>query len=143
MTTMEPEPIQAEPTTESEPPDVTSLTTGTSQASGSPAAGRGRGRVLRRAVIGLALAVAFCVGIGVGSVALPALGSSTATTPTPSGSTQFGLIREAWDTLHKEYVGAKDLNDQTLIYGAINGMTQAVGDTGHTSFLTPEERAAR
>ena len=37
----------------------------------------------------------------------------------------------------------KDLNDQKLIYGAINGMTQAVGDTGHTSFLTPEERAAR
>ncbi len=143
MPTMDPEPIQAEPTTEPEPPVVTSLATGTSQASVSPAAGRGRGRVFRRAFIGLALAVAFCVGIGVGSVALPALGSSTATTPTPSGSTQFGLIREAWDTLHKEYVGAKDLNDQTLIYGAINGMTQAVGDTGHTSFLTPEERAAR
>src|SRR5947207_1840094 len=65
MPTMEPEPIQAEPTTESEPPDVTSLTTGTSQASASPAAGRGRGRKLRGVVIGLALVVAFCVGIGV------------------------------------------------------------------------------
>jgi carboxyl-terminal processing protease len=143
MPTMEPEPIQAAPTTESEPPDVTSLTTGTSQASVSPAAGRGRGRTLRRAVIGLALAVAFCVGIGVGSVAVPALGNTTATTPTPTSSgADFGLIREAWDTLHKEYVGAKDMNDQTLIYGAINGMTEAVGDTGHTSFLTPAQRAA-
>ena len=28
------------------------------------------------------------------------------------------------------------------IYGAINGMTEAVGDTGHTSFMTPEQRAA-
>jgi len=116
---MEPEPIQAAPTTESEPPDVTSLTPGTSQASVSPAAGRGRGRRLRGAVIGLALAVAFCVGIGVGSVAVPALGNAAATTPTPSTSgADFGLIREAWETLHKEYVGAKDMNDQTLIYGA-------------------------
>ena len=31
----------------------------------------------------------------------------------------------------------------TLAYGAIDGLTEAVGDTGHTSFLTPEERAAR
>ena len=30
-----------------------------------------------------------------------------------------------------------------LIYGAIEGMTQAVGDTGHTDFMTPEEREQR
>ena len=30
-----------------------------------------------------------------------------------------------------------------LAYGAITGLADAVGDTGHTSFLTPEERAAR
>ena len=43
----------------------------------------------------------------------------------------------------RKYVGADQLNDKELIYGAINGMTEAVGDTGHTSFLTPEERAQR
>ena len=99
----------------------------------------------RRAVIGLALAVTFSIGIGVGRLALPVVGDTGATAPNPSAVTGvgFGLIREAWDTLHKEYVGARDLKDQDLIYGAITGMTQAVGDTGHTSFLTPRERADR
>ena len=53
------------------------------------------------------------------------------------------MIKEAWDTLHREYVGRDELNDQELIWGAIDGMTQAVGDTGHTDFMTPEERAQR
>ena len=39
--------------------------------------------------------------------------------------------------------GADQLDDQALAYGAIRGLTEAVGDTGHTSFLTPEERAQR
>ena len=36
-----------------------------------------------------------------------------------------------------------ELDDRELIHGAIEGMTQAVGDTGHTDFMTPEEREAR
>jgi hypothetical protein len=103
---METEPIPAEPTTDPEPPDATSLATGPSLVSESPAAGRGRGSTLRRLAIGLALVLTFSVGIGVGGLVLPAL-SGTGTTPAPtSGSTDFGLIREAWDTLHTKYVGA-------------------------------------
>lgn len=140
---MDPEPIPAEPTTDPEPPDATSLATGPSLVSESPAAGRGRGSKVRRAVIGLALVLTFSVGIGVGGLASSAL-DGTGTTPAPtSGSTEFGLIREAWDTLHTKYVGADTLNDKDLIYGAIDGMTEAVGDTGHTSFMTPEQRTAR
>ncbi len=141
---MDSEPIPAEPTTDPEPPDATSLATGPSLASGSMAAGRGRGSAVRRAAIGLALVLTFSVGIGVGRLALPALGGAETTTPAPTaGTTDFGLIREAWDILHTKYVGADQLNDRDLIYGAINGMTQAVGDTGHTSFMTPDERVAR
>lgn len=143
---MELEPTLTEPTTDPEPPATTPVATGPSQAPGSSAAGRGGGSTIRRAVIGLALVLTFGVGIGVGGLALPALGIAGLTTPAPSsgtGATNFGLIREAWDVLHTKYVGADQLDDKTLIYGAIDGMTQAVGDTGHTSFLTPEERAAR
>jgi carboxyl-terminal processing protease len=143
MPTLDTDPIPTEPTIDPEPPETTSLASGPSLASGSPAAGRGRGTVLRRAAIGLVLVVTFGVGIGVGRLAPPALGGDAATTPAPSGQTTFGLIKEAWDTLHTKYVGAAELNDRDLIYGAINGMTEAVGDTGHTSFLTPEERTAR
>jgi carboxyl-terminal processing protease len=141
---MDTEPIPTEPTIDPEPPDATSLATGPSLASESPAAGRGRGTVIRRAAIAFALVLTFSVGIGVGRLALPALGGDGTTTPAPtSGQPDFGLIREAWDTLHTKYVGASELDDRELIYGAINGMTEAVGDTGHTSFMTPEERAER
>ncbi|HEV7604478.1 MAG TPA: S41 family peptidase [Candidatus Limnocylindrales bacterium] len=142
---MDREPIPTELTTDPVPPAATSVVTGPSLAPGSSAAGRARGSTLRRAAIGLALVLTFSVGIGVGRLASPAGGAGT-TTPDPSsaaGTTTFGLIREAWDTLHTKYVGAAQLDDKALIYGAIDGMTQAVGDTGHTSFLTPEERAAR
>jgi carboxyl-terminal processing protease len=145
MTTMESDPIPTEPTTDPEPPVTAPVVPGPSLASESPAAGRGRGSNLRRAAIGLALVLTFSVGIGVGRLDLPALGGTGSTTPAPgsSASPDFGLIREAWDILHTKYVGADTLNDKDLIYGAINGMTQAVGDTGHTSFMTPEQRADR
>jgi len=146
MAAMNLEPIPTEPTTDSEPPDATSIATGPSLASESSAAGRGRGAKVRRAAIALALVLTFSVGIGVGGLALPALGVTGTSTPAPSTGTvptDFGLIREAWDTLHTKYVGADRLNDRDLIYGAINGMTQAVGDTGHTSFMTPEQRTQR
>jgi carboxyl-terminal processing protease len=145
MTTMDDEPIPTEPTTDTEPPAPTDVVTGPSLALASPAAGRGRGPALRRAAIGLALVLTFSVGIGVGRLAQPVLDSVGSTTPAPTGSgaTTFGLIQEAWDVLHKDYVGASTLDDKALIYGAIDGMTQAVGDTGHTSFLTPEERVQR
>jgi carboxyl-terminal processing protease len=141
---MDTDPIPTEPTIDPEPPGATSLAAGPSLVSESPAAGRGRGTAIRRAAIAFALVLTFSVGIGVGRLALPALGGDGTTTPAPtSGETDFGLIKEAWDTLHTKYVGASQLNDRDLIYGAINGMTEAVGDTGHTSFMTPEERAER
>jgi carboxyl-terminal processing protease len=56
---------------------------------------------------------------------------------------EFSLVREAWDTIHQNYVAAAELDDRELAYAAIDGLTEAVGDTGHTEFMTPEERAAR
>jgi carboxyl-terminal processing protease len=138
--------IPTEPTTDHVPPDVTSLTPGPSQAPTSPAAGHGRRTGVIGAVVGIALVATFSAGIGVGSLLVAAASGPTATTPdpaAPAASTEFGVIKEAWDTLHREYVGRDELDDQELIWGAIDGMTQAVGDTGHTDFMTPEERAQR
>jgi carboxyl-terminal processing protease len=92
-----------------------------------------------------ALVLTFVVGIGVGRAG-PLITGGDAASPVPSAGTsaaEFDLIRQAWDTLHREYVARSELDDQALAYGAINGLTQAVGDTGHTSFLTPEDRKAR
>jgi carboxyl-terminal processing protease len=93
-------------------------------------------------VAALALALTFGAGVGIGR-AVPDV-TTGAVAASPSGSdAELALIQEAWDAIHQNYVDAKDLNDQTLAYGAINGLTNAVGDTGHTSFMTPEERKVR
>jgi carboxyl-terminal processing protease len=50
----------------------------------------------------------------------------------------FTLLSQAWNTIHKEYVDQSALMPKELTYGAIAGMVDALGDTGHSSFLTPE-----
>jgi carboxyl-terminal processing protease len=140
---MELDPIPTEPTTDPGPPDATSFANGPSQASGSRAAGRGRGPAIRRLVTGLALALTFSVGIGVGQLAPPNVGDTGGTTPGPTAGPALDLVNQAWAILHQDYVGADELDDTALAYGAIEGLTDAVGDTGHTSFLTPQERVDR
>ncbi|MEO5885952.1 MAG: hypothetical protein ABIQ58_10600, partial [Candidatus Limnocylindrales bacterium] len=141
--------IPTEPTTDPTPPDVTSLTPGPSQASTSPAVGHGRRSGLIGLVVGLVLVATFSAGIGVGGLVASAASGPAATTPNPASTaagsvpTDFGLIKEAWDILHRQYVARDELDDKALIYGAIDGLTQAVGDTGHTDFMTPQERADR
>ena len=85
-------------------------------------------------------------GSGSASSSRPSRAAAIGQTSNPassSGQTTFALIQEAWDTIHREYVGKDTLDDRALIYGAIKGLTEAVGDTGHTDFMTPEELAAR
>ncbi len=100
-----------------------------------------------RAMVVVALILVFGAGFAVGRIDLaPAAGAPGASgAPAASGAPgdDFALIREAWDTIHQNYVGAASLDDRKLAYGAIDGMTDAVGDTGHTTFMTPEERATR
>ncbi len=148
MPALDPDPIPTEPTIDPEPPAATSVASGPSQASESPAAGRGNGSTVRRVAAGLALALTFSVGIGVGRFASPSAGDGDRTTPGPTASSTaageaFDLISQAWEILHDDYVGADELDDTALAYEAIEGLANAVGDTGHTSFLTPEERTER
>jgi carboxyl-terminal processing protease len=71
-----------------------------------------------------------------------AANANPAGNPDPSsGASKLALIQQAWNLLHTQYVGRADLDDMKLAYGAIEGMTNAVGDTGHTSFETPEDLA--
>ncbi|MGE5138056.1 MAG: S41 family peptidase, partial [Rudaea sp.] len=45
---------------------------------------------------------------------------------------------EAWSTIQRYYVDRSAINQKNLTYGAISGMVDALGDTGHTSFLSPQ-----
>jgi carboxyl-terminal processing protease len=84
--------------------------------------------------------------VGVGRVDLANGSGNAVASGGPAASAapgdELGLIGEAWDAIHKNYVEADKLDDRALAYGAIDGLTNAVGDTGHTTFLTPEERAS-
>ena len=49
----------------------------------------------------------------------------------------FRLIAQAWNTIERYYVARGDVSQEALTYGAISGMMDALGDTGHSVFLTP------
>ena len=102
----------------------------------------------------LVLVLVFFVGLAVGQSGIlsPASTPSTpvAVVPTPgspsgplpsmpaSAPANFDLFWQALDTIRQNYVGRSDLTDQQITYGAIKGMVDALGDTAHSVFLTPE-----
>lgn len=55
-----------------------------------------------------------------------------------STSLDSNLINEAWNIIQRSYVDRSAVNSQKQTYGAISGMVDSLGDTGHTRFLTPE-----
>ena len=92
-------------------------------------------RLLFFAALTLSLAVAFLAGFTVERT-LP-----RDPDPRSAGSSlialDLSLIREAWDVVEKNYVDRPAVQAENLTYGAIDGMVNALGDTGHSRFLTP------
>ena len=54
----------------------------------------------------------------------------------------FRLMAEAWNLITRFYVDRPAVQPQAMTYGAISGMVDALGDTGHSHFLSPEMVAA-
>ena len=52
--------------------------------------------------------------------------------------TDFALMAQAWNAIHTHYVDRTSIKPVPLTYGAISGMVAALGDTGHSEFLSPE-----
>lgn len=61
-------------------------------------------------------------------------------TPGQSGDVpdEFGLFWEALEIIRENFVGRDELSDIDITHGAIRGLVDALGDTGHSVFLTPE-----
>jgi carboxyl-terminal processing protease len=92
-------------------------------------------RLARLALIALVLILGVSGGIVLDRQALDA----HAQTPTAAqGEPDFQLITEAWKTVQRVYVDRSAEQTKPLTYGAISGMVSALGDTGHSTFLTPE-----
>lgn len=50
----------------------------------------------------------------------------------------YKLISQAWQIIWEKYVDRAAVQSTKLTYGAIAGMVNALGDTGHSTFLDPD-----
>ncbi len=97
-----------------------------------------------RAIAAIIVLVAvFAAGIGVGKNDVPNASASGPIALPASLPPEFSTYLEAWTILQDNYVDPSALDPKKLTYGSIDGLVQAVGDTGHTRFLTPDEVAAQ
>jgi len=56
----------------------------------------------------------------------------------PEDAANMRLIAEAWKVIRREYVDQEAVRSEVLTYGAIAGSVEALGDYGHSRFLTPQ-----
>lgn len=68
---------------------------------------------------------------------LPVTSGQAATEPAP-GSLNTALIEQANQIIRENFADRTSLDETNLTYAAIEGMVDALGDTGHSRFLTPE-----
>jgi len=68
------------------------------------------------------------IGLNLGRTGFSPLGSSP----------NYRLISQAWNRIQGYYVDRAALKASSITYGAIDGMMNALGDTGHSTFLSPE-----
>ena len=69
-------------------------------------------------------------------------GAGPGATVPPNVPTDFGVFWEALKLVQDNFVDASKVTDQNLTWGAIRGMVDALGDTGHSDFLTPDDLKA-
>lgn len=55
----------------------------------------------------------------------------------------FQLLLDSWQTIQQNYVDRSAIDNTQLTYGAISGMVDALGDTGHSRFLPPQSTIAQ
>jgi carboxyl-terminal processing protease len=60
--------------------------------------------------------------------------------PQKEGNVDFSLFWDVWQRIFRYYIDRTNLNTQIMVYGAISGMVNAVGDP-YTMFLQPKENA--
>ncbi len=75
------------------------------------------------------------VGVGCGVLLDRQIQPSEASSRQPGPD--YSLISQAWRLIDRNYVDRDKLDSTPMTYAAISGMVDALGDTGHSTFLTP------
>jgi carboxyl-terminal processing protease len=88
-------------------------------------------------VLVCAFLIVFVAGIGTGMVVQAR--NSTVLVVSRDSIPEFKLVEDAWNITRDKYVDQTATTPKTLAYGTIAGMVHSLGDTGHSTFLTPDE----
>ncbi|MFN8630531.1 MAG: S41 family peptidase [Chloroflexota bacterium] len=91
---------------------------------------------------GLAVGQSGAANPGPGPGATPGASAAAVPSGSPTPDEALSLVEQAWRDIQDNYVDAKNLDNQKLAYSAIEGIVDAVGDSGHTSFMTAAEAKA-
>jgi len=97
-------------------------------------------RVVWLVSVGVGVFLVAVLGLRIGAIG-PHLAPSAFVAqgdPSAKGPADFSVMEEAWDAIQRHYVDRSALQPKKLIYGAVSGMVDALGDTGHSAFLTPK-----
>lgn len=87
------------------------------------------------------LAVIFTFGFFAGQISQPSIEKVEGVTNKQIGQptdVDFSLFWDAWHIIEKKYVDRANLNRQEMVYGAISGLLDSLGDP-HSVFLPPKE----
>ncbi len=90
-------------------------------------------------IVGIVFLVLIVFGLGTGTGIFIQRNNSQALSISKDSIAEFQLIEDAWNIVRSNYVDRTASQPQPLAYGAISGMVDSLGDTGHSTFLTPEE----
>ena len=98
---------------------------------------RGLKPQLRSVVMAVMLIMAMGVGAGLDRFAIQQgiVGADGVFTELP----EFEVLEDTYDLIRENYVESDQISDEELIYGATAGMVDALGDTGHSTFMDPEQ----
>lgn len=80
----------------------------------------------------------FIMGLGGGVLLNQQMNVASAAVQNTDSKPNTDLLLQAWQLIDNHYVDRTAVEEQRLTYGAISGMVDALGDTGHSTFLTPE-----
>jgi carboxyl-terminal processing protease len=90
---------------------------------------------VQRIIIAVMITSSFCLGMGVDKFTGDDADAQSTLTEAP----EFAVLEQTWDLIQNEYVALDEIEQEALFYGAAEGMVDALGDTGHSTFLDPSE----
>jgi carboxyl-terminal processing protease len=93
---------------------------------------------LSRSLVAVMLLLAIGAGIGVDRLVIVEF--SPAGAQDDHGlvdSDEFTILEQTYNVIRENYVQSDEITDEQLIYGASEGMVDALGDEGHSRFLDP------